>query len=190
LDLGRYPHGSDRVSHSVSRDLAAATFNSLVVDDIRRWKHRKLLTNLGNAVEAVCGPGARSSPQAATLVATLVAEGEAALVAAGLDAATTAEDRARRGDLLRLGAIAGRTRQGGSSWQSVHRGTGNIETDYLNGEIVLLGRIHGVPTPANELIQSLARGFVASGRAPGSVSAASIIDQLERHTRSADLPVE
>ena len=45
--------------------------------------------------------------------------------------------------------IGGRRRGGGSSWQSLARGTGTIETDYLNGEIVLLGRLHGVPTPVN-----------------------------------------
>ena len=28
--------------------------------------------------------------------------------------------------------------------------TGAVETDYLNGEIVLLGRLHGVATPVND----------------------------------------
>ena len=92
--------------------------------------------------------------------------------------ATVDEDRRRRGDHLRLGEIAGRARPGGSSWQSVARATGDIETDYLNGEIVRLGRMHGVPTPANELLQILAReiGLVPAGTSP--VSAASILDQL------------
>ena len=63
----------------------------------------------------------------------------------------------RRADLLQLGMIGGQTRPGGSSWQSLRRGTGDIETDYLNGEIVFLGRMHGVATPANAMIQRLAR---------------------------------
>jgi 2-dehydropantoate 2-reductase len=174
LDIGRFPHGSDRTSHLVARDFAAATFSSMVVEDIRRWKHRKLLTNLGNVVEAVCGPDQRGGP----LVGVLVSEGDAALAAAGLDVATVDEDRRRRDDHLHLGQIAGRVRPGGSSWQSVARATGDIETDYLNGEIVRLGRMHGVPTPANELLQMLAREIVSSGRGPGAVSAASILDQL------------
>lgn len=174
LDIGRFPRGSDRTSHLVARDLEAATFSSLVVEDIRRWKHRKLLTNLGNVVEAVCGPAERGGP----LVGVLISEGEAALAAAGLDVATGDEDRRRRGDHLRLGEIAGRPRPGGSSWQSVARATGDIETDYLNGEIVRLGRMHGVPTPANELLQILAREIVSSGRELATVSAASILDQL------------
>lgn len=174
LDIGRFPHGSDRTSDLVARDFAAATFSSMVVDDIRRWKRRKLLTNLGNVVEALCGPDQRGGP----LVGVLVGEGDATLAAAGLDVATVDEDRRRRDDHLRLGEIAGRARPGGSSWQSVARATGDIETDYLNGEIVRLGRMHGVPTPANELVQILARELVSSRREPAPVSAASILDQL------------
>jgi 2-dehydropantoate 2-reductase len=181
LDIGRFPHGSDQTTRIVSRDFGAATFSSTVIEDIRRWKHRKLITNLGNAVEAICGPDERGSP----LVGVLVAEGEAALSAAGLETATRDEDRSRRADLLQLGEIAGGTRQGGSSWQSVHRSTGDIETDYLNGEIVLLGRMHNVPTPANHLIQTLARELASASRAPGTFPAASILEQLEGARESA-----
>jgi 2-dehydropantoate 2-reductase len=46
---------------------------------------------------------------------------------------------------------------GSSSWQSLVRGAGSIETDYLNGEIALLGRLHGVPTPLNAALQVLIR---------------------------------
>ena len=78
LDVGRYPTGIDQVSEAVAADFRAATFSSYPVQDIsypvqdiRRWKNRKLLTNLGNAIQAVCGPherqgplGTRSSPRA------------------------------------------------------------------------------------------------------------------------------
>jgi len=82
-------------------------------------------------------------------------------------------------DLLQRGEIAGQTRPGGSSWQSLRRGTGDIETDYLNGEIVLLGRIHGVPTPANDLLQRLARELANSIEAPGATPAATLLERLE-----------
>ena len=67
---------------------------------------------------------------------------------------------------------------GGSSWQSLARGTGRIETDYLAGEIVRLGRLHGVATPVNELLQVLARGAAVSGAAPGAVSETAVLDAL------------
>jgi len=181
LDIGRYPAGFDQITEAVAADLRAATFDSHPVDDIRRWKHRKLLTNLGNAVEAVCGLHERRGP----LGDMLIAEGEAVLSAARLEAATAEEDRIRRADLIQLGEIGGQTRAGGSSWQSMQRGTGDIETDYLNGEIVLLGRIHGVPTPANDLLQHLARELAANRHDLGAISAAKILEQLDKERKQA-----
>jgi len=182
LDVGRYPTGIDHVSEAVAADFRAATFSSYPVQDIRLWKNRKLLTNLGNAIEAVCGPHERQGP----LGDLLLAEGEAVLSAAGFEAATAEEDRDRRADLLQLGTIAGQTRPGGSSWQSLRRATGDIETDYLNGEIVLLGRIHGVATPANELLQRLARDLAVTRDAPGATPAAAILERLAEAREAAD----
>jgi 2-dehydropantoate 2-reductase len=174
LDLGCYPSWVDQISEAVAADLRAATFSSYPLEDIRRWKLRKLLTNLGNVIEAVCGPRERHGP----LGDLLLAEGEAVLSKAGLEAATAEEDRVRRADLLRLGEIAGHPRPGGSSWQSLRRATGDIETDYLNGEIVLLGRLYGVATPANELMQHLARELATARDSPGVTPAATILRRL------------
>jgi len=136
-----------------------------------RWKYRKLIMNLGNAVQALCGLEAGGGE----LLDAVTAEGEAVLDAAGIERATPDEDRERRGDHLRLRPIAGDRRQGGSTWQSLARGAGAIETDYLNGEIVLLGRLHGVPTPANEMLQRLARQSSIERRPPGSFTEAEIL---------------
>ena len=74
--------------------------------------------------------------------------------------------------------MPGHERQGGSSWQSLARGLGSIETDYLTGEIVLLGRLHRVPTPVNDLLQRLANRMAAEGRPPGSVAAEDVLARL------------
>ena len=52
-----------------------------------------------------------------------------------------------------------------------HRPT---EIDYLNGEIVLLGRLHGVPTPINAGLQSVANRMAREGAAAGSMSEAEL----------------
>jgi 2-dehydropantoate 2-reductase len=75
--------------------------------------------------------------------------------------------------------VAGRARGGGSSWQSLARGTGSIEADHLNGEIVLLGRLHGVPTPVNELARRLVNGAARSLVPPGSLTPAELLKMLE-----------
>ncbi|MHB8219664.1 MAG: ketopantoate reductase family protein [Acidimicrobiales bacterium] len=170
MDLGRYPTGVDATAERVAGALSAATFDSVARDDIMRWKYRKLVHNLVNAVEALCGAGGRGS----VIGRAAQAEGEAVLAAAGIDVATVEEDRARRGSLLfgdgrALSPTASGGWSGGSSWQSVVRGAGSVEADFLNGEIALLGRLHGIPTPVNSLLQRRVNQMVALGQQPGVV---------------------
>ncbi len=58
--------------------------------------------------------------------------------------------------------------QGGSSWQSLARRSGSIEAEFLNGEIVLLGGLHGVATPVNALLERLAIRAAAEGTGAGT----------------------
>jgi 2-dehydropantoate 2-reductase len=175
LDLGRHPAGVDGTAEAVAAALSGATFSSVARPDIMRWKYRKLLLNLGNAVEALTGEAAWSSP----LARRLTDEAEAVLGAAGIAVASAAEDAERRGDLLRMRRIDGRRRPGGSSWQSLARRAGTIECDYLNGEIALLGRLHGVPAPANERVQRLADRHAADGRPPGALTTDELAAELD-----------
>ena len=173
LDIGRYPDGVDDLAESVAAALRGSTFESVPRPDIMRWKHAKLLMNLGNAVQALCEPGGTKE-----LIERVRAEGVAALTAAGIAFASDEEDAARRGDLLTMRPIAGSMRGGGSTWQSFARGTGSIETDHLNGEIVLLGRLHGVPTPVNALVQRLASDAARRRTPPGSMKADDVLALL------------
>jgi 2-dehydropantoate 2-reductase len=172
LDVGRYPGGSDETARRLSAAFGASSFDSRALADVMRWKHRKLIMNLGNAVEALIAPG----PEHDEIAERAELEGETCLRAAGIDFASRDEDRARRGNLLQTGPIGGRERGGGSSWQSLERGSGSIEADYLNGEIVLLGRLHGLPTPVNETLQRLANRWAAERRPPGTLS----VQEFER----------
>lgn len=174
LDLGRFPRGVDDTSRAVSAALEGASFLSEPRPDIVRWKYRKLVMNLGNAVQALCGHAARGG----RLVDLLADEAERCFAAAGIDAVSAADDAVRRGDHLRVQSIADQPRPGGSSWQSMQRRTGSIETDFLNGEIVVLARLHGVAAPANALIQRLARRQAWERRPPGEMSEADLLAML------------
>jgi 2-dehydropantoate 2-reductase len=176
MDVGRWPDGVDAVTEEVAAALTASTFRSVARGDIARWKWGKLLLNLGNAVEAVFAP----DPATRELVARARAEGVACLRAAGIDFVERDEDDARRGDLLSVHPIAGQRRGGGSTWQSLTRGSGTVETDYLTGEVVLLGRLHGVPTPVNALLQALANELARRREPPGSRSAAEVLASIDR----------
>ena len=176
LDVGRYPHGVDDLTVRLAATLEAATFGSIPRDDIMSWKYRKLLMNLGNAVEAVCG----RSGFGGRLGEIVRAEGDAVLAAAGITVTSTEDELARRGDALQIQPVGDQQhRPGGSSWQSLQRGTGAIETDYLTGEIVLLGRLHGVPTPANTMLQHLAAEMARTGEPPASRSVDDVLDSID-----------
>jgi len=166
VDLGRCPGGIDEMAHRTAGHLVAAGFDCIARRDIMRWKHGKLLANLANVLHAACGPDA---PVADVLDQARL-EGEACFRAAGIPYATADERTRRIAALQPLQTIDGAPFPGGSSWQSLARGTGNMETDFLNGEVVLLGRLHGVPTPANEMLQSLARRMAQQGMSPGSLA--------------------
>lgn len=177
LPVGRYPGGADGTARAVAADLASSMFVAPVSADVMRYKYWKLLGNLGNAVEALCGPvpgGGERDGAAAGLIARARDEGMAVLAAAGIAHAGDGEVSELRGDQVRVEAVGGAPRGGGSSWQSLVRGTGSIEADYLNGEIVLLGREHSVPAPVNELLQQLANQFARERRAAGSITAAEL----------------
>ncbi|WP_460070645.1 ketopantoate reductase family protein [Streptomyces sp. YKOK-I1] len=174
LHLGRHPHGTDDTARRIAADLEKAHFEAPVVEDVARWQYAKLLSNLGNALEAVAG-GLGGDPLAEALFARVRAEGAAVLDAAGIAHASPEEQRAVRGDKVTLVPLDGVPRGGGSSWQSLSRGAGTIEADYLNGEIVLLGRLHGVPTPLNELLQRLANASARERKAPGALSVQELV---------------
>jgi len=129
LDIGRYPNGLDDRAHEIADALNASTFHSVPRPDVMRWKYTKLLMNLANSIEAAVAP----DPRVGDLTKRVRAEGEACLHAAAIDFASREEDKARRGNRLDVRPVNCEFLGGGSSWQSLARGTGTVETDYLNG---------------------------------------------------------
>ena len=70
---------------------------------------------------------------------------------------------------------------GGSTWQSLARGAARLETDFLKGEIALLGRQHGVPAPLNAGLQRLAAEAARERWTPCSLT----VDELLRRLASS-----
>ena len=165
LDLGRFPSGLDERGQAIADAIATTTFQSVARPDIMRWKYRKLLMNLANAVEALGGPEGRFS-------------------AAGPGGAARGQGGAgrrgdRRGELRggpraagRLPADARRRRQGsgrgdraGRAWPG-ERAPSRRSTSTARS--CCMGALHGVPTPVNALLQRLAIRAAAEGAAPGA----------------------
>lgn len=157
FDIGRFPHGEDDTSRRIAADWDRAGLASVSVPDIDAWKHAKLLGNLANAVEVICG----DRPDGEELAERARAEARAVLDRHSVYYKSLDEERERPRRYFRIGTIDG-PRPGSSTWQSVARGR-PVEVDYLNGEIVRLARELGEDAPVNRALQAMARE-VALGR--------------------------
>ena len=182
VDLGRYPSGADELCEEVAGALTRSEINSQARPDIMRFKYAKLINNLLNAVDAICQEG----PGSEELIRRAQEEGRAVLTTAGIEfVAEEVNDVIGRWRALDIQPIAGRPRAGSSTRQSLARGASSLETDYLNGEISLLGRLHGVATPVNDALGRLSERHVRERRAPQTVPPEEVL-ALARAGDSAD----
>lgn len=170
FDLGRYPSGRDATVDAIAGHLQAANFAVFVQDEVMRSKHGKLLENLGNVLDAALGRGGDTE----ALAERARDEGRAVYRAAGIEWTEIDRNEPRRSGVFELRDIAGVSRTGSSSAQSLARGAGSIESDFLNGEIALLGRLHGVPVPVNATLARLGHRLVAERLKPGSIAPAEV----------------
>ena len=163
FDIGRYPRGKDAFCETFAQALCAADILCDVSDDVMPNKYANLALNVGNMVQAALGSEHRFGPWHDRARA----EAEATYRAAGIVVGNVDPDHPRR-KLLKSVEIPGAERAGTSSTQSLLRGAGSIETDYLNGEIVLLGRLHAVPTPVNAALVRIAHIMTSQNMKPGA----------------------
>jgi 2-dehydropantoate 2-reductase len=180
LDTGCFPSGIDDTAVELCGTLSAAGFIAEPDPKIMRKKYAKLILNLANALEA-----ATNRADTRSIGAALKAEAEACYLAAGIGCADVQEIDARSRNGYEFVKLEGHPRWGGSTWQSVDRGTRNVETDYMNGEIVQLGRTYGVPTPANEVCQQLGARMVLEQLPVGHFSV-DAIEKMIAHMTEAD----
>jgi 2-dehydropantoate 2-reductase len=142
-------------------------------DDVAPWKYNKLLSNLGNAVGAL---SAEASDTRA-VVAAVRREGEHVLRHAGIEFVAFETSTAARVDGPTIRPVPGwNAGPSNSTWQSLSRNTGNVETDFLNGEIVRLAHRHGIAAPANAALAREARVAVRNGVGPSRYSAEQLAE--------------
>jgi 2-dehydropantoate 2-reductase len=169
LDVGRYPTGVDDTAAELAGMIDASPhLLSEADDDVMTKKYGKLLVNLGNIADAACGMSGRS----ARVVADAIEEGKRVYKAAGIrweQSSERIEHYRSRAETMQFDIPEGDTFVGGSTWQSLMKGAPTLETDYFNGEILMLARLHGVASPTNEFLQRYATRLLRGEIAPGSV---------------------
>jgi 2-dehydropantoate 2-reductase len=154
---------------------SAAGIRVRIPDDVAPWKYNKLLSNLGNAVGALS-----TDPADATdVVAAIRSEGENVLRHAGIEFVAFETSTVERADGPTIRPVPGwNAGPSNSTWQSLSRNTGSVETDFLNGEIVRLAHRHGIAAPLNAALARAVRAAVRSGLGPSRYSAAQLAELL------------
>lgn len=167
LDAGSITGGrGDPLLTKLTSDLEDAGFSAVPKANILAWKYAKMLRNLRNGVQVIADDIASYED----IYSRIQNEALACYRKAGIKYIARDEYFERRAKLINVAPVDGKTREGSSTLQSVLRGTGTIETDYLNGEITRLGRVYKVPTPCNRLVQLLANDVALGKLALKSVS--------------------
>ncbi|MCR8549607.1 ketopantoate reductase family protein [Salipiger sp. P9] len=170
FEMGRFPGGVDAVDEALAAVLTQANIAAFPMQAVMESKYGKLLMNLGNIVDALLPQEA----DRAQFTDRLKAEAMAVFEAAGIAWSDVGLDTPRRKEFLQIVDIDGAPRAGSSTRQSIARGAGSVETDYLNGEIALLGRLHGVPAPLNARLTGVAAAMVARGEGAGGMREADL----------------
>lgn len=174
LIIGRYPTGTDDLAEALGQQLRAAGFLVRVTSDIMPYKYGKLLGNLANAIGAITNARGASDDDYACIVEAARREARALFTRAGIRWVPS-EALAQEGPGFDEPARATVDAPAGSStWQSLARGQGTVESDFLNGEIVRLAARLGTSAPVNAALARIASEMAANREPPGKYTAAEL----------------
>lgn len=162
--MGRYPIGTDEHLEGVAKELRAAGFFVKVTPDIMPYKWGKLMANLANAVGAITN--ARGDEVNLINKATRQ-EAQEVLAQAHVPWVSDEALGEEWPEFKTPPRVAMETEAQSSTWQSLARGQGSVETEFLNGEIVRLAKLIGRQAPINEKLLSISQEMGVSREPPG-----------------------
>ena len=171
LVIGRYPHGMDALAEDLAMKLRAAGFLIHLTPDVMPYKWGKLIANLGNAVDAITGVWG-SDVESITQVARkeLIDLLEHASIRW-----VSQEELTRKWPEIRMPPRpSANAPMHSSTWQSLARRQGSVETDFLNGEVVRMGVKLGRPTPINRILMDITQEMAVNHELPGKYTAAEL----------------
>ena len=171
LIIGCYPQGTDELAEAVATKLRTAGFFVMVTPDVMPYKWGKLMTNVANAIGAITN--ARGDD---VDLVTRAARRELReiLTQAGIRW-VSAEELAQEWPEITM-PVHGRlnVEAQSSTWQSLARRQGSVETEFLNGEVVRLAKKLGRQAPINETLLRISQEMAANRELPGKYTPAQL----------------
>jgi 2-dehydropantoate 2-reductase len=171
LILGSYPLGRDDLVDAVATNLRDAGFYVLVTSDVMPYKWGKLMGNLGNAIGAITNMRGDANSR---IVRAAQQEAQGILAKAGIRW-ISAEELARQWPEINAPARNSLdTEAQSSTWQSLARQQGSVETDFLNGEIMRLAKRLGLQASINERLLGIVEEMAVNHELPGKHTPAEL----------------
>lgn len=177
LQIGRFPGGADPVADRLAAAFSSPRLMWQANHQVMAAKYGKLLLNVRNALDALVGRDGFTGELAERVIAEAVACYAAADIEHHGD-----QPKPRPEGFKITETVGGHRHQGSSTWQSLAKGSTSTEVDYLNGEVVLLGRLHGVATPVNALLQQVLSDVARRGEGARQLT----LDDLLTRLRAGD----
>lgn len=186
--IGCYPEGLDDRARRIGADLKDAGLEALPSAHVMSMKWGKLIANLNNATTTITGywlERAMADPEMRRLMLEVREEGLRVSDAAGI----AVEPPLGEPSAIRIREMTEKLRQSlkpaeparhevdgdrveqertySSMWQDLYLGRKQNEAEFLNGEIIALGRKVGIPTPYNSILLETVNRMFAEGLKPG-----------------------
>jgi thiosulfate/3-mercaptopyruvate sulfurtransferase len=176
--LGAYPDRQLPLVDRIAEHWRRTNIDTAAVADISDYKNAKLVVSTTFVLDALYPP----SPLRERAAELLRSETRAVLEAAGAEVGDL-RPAGREQRPFEIKPTPGHEYGGSSTWQSLARG-GSLETDFINGEVVLQARLAGVHAPVNEALTERIHSVAAGDSEPRSLDD----DDLRRTVPQLDDP--
>lgn len=173
--IGRYPEGTDELAEAVAGNIREAGYFVRTSADVMPYKWGKLMANLGNAIGAISNGDWQST---GAIYRAVFEEADEIVKKAGIK--WISQERVAKDWPEITAPLKGslRTEAQSSTWQSLARHQGSVETDFLNGEIVRVAAWLGMKAPLNQKLVEISWEMAARHEIPGRYSVEELTDML------------
>jgi 2-dehydropantoate 2-reductase len=173
--IGKYPEGTDELAEHVAEGIREAGYFTRVTADVMPYKWGKLMANLGNAVGAITSVDWESM-----MPLFRAASEEGAVIAAQAGIRWISQEDVAKDWPEITAPLRGQlqTEAQSSTWQSLARHQGSVETDFLNGEIVRVAERLGLKAPINEKLAEITREMAEKQELPGKYTVSQLTELL------------
>jgi len=171
--IGCYPDGTDELVEAVAMKLRTASFLVKTTTDVMPYKWGKLIGNIANAIGAITNVSwGDTSISPITTAARQELQG--LLTQAGIRWVPGEEVTQEWPELTAPPRGRLDTEAQSSTWQSLGRRQGTVETEFLNGEVVRLAKKLGRQAPINEMLLRISQEMAANREPPGKYTPAQL----------------